>query len=163
MIDVFLCSPRSLLMDQVQVAESRPFMCTQFEQYGRRGELVGGCNSIIALAKAHVSGELSLDSGVHHDPHATIERLAELPGIGPWTAHYIAMRALRWPDAFPKEGIAILNRLGGISAKQAEQLSQAWRPWRSGHCGRRAARGWSARSPRPGIPAGSPTSVAIRH
>jgi hypothetical protein len=51
MIDVFLCSPRSLLMDQVQVAESRPFMCTQFEQYGRRGELVGGCNSIIARAK----------------------------------------------------------------------------------------------------------------
>jgi AraC family transcriptional regulator of adaptative response / DNA-3-methyladenine glycosylase II len=54
-----------------------------------------------------------------------------LPGIGPWTAHYIAMRALRWPDAFPKEDIAVLNNLGGVSAKQAEQISQAWRPWRS--------------------------------
>ena len=54
-----------------------------------------------------------------------------LPGIGPWTAHYIAMRALRWPDAFPKEDIAVRNRLGGVTAKEAEALSQAWRPWRS--------------------------------
>ncbi|MGH9345018.1 MAG: AlkA N-terminal domain-containing protein [Terriglobia bacterium] len=86
---------------------------------------------IIALAQAHVSGGLSLESGAHHNPNAIIERLAELPGIGPWTAHYIAMRVLRWPDAFPKEDIAVLNNLGGISAKQAEQMSQAWRPWRS--------------------------------
>ena len=58
---------------------------------------------------------MSLDSGIHHNPNATIERLAELPGIGPWTAHYIAMRALRWPDAFPKEDIAVLNNLGGVT------------------------------------------------
>ena len=54
-----------------------------------------------------------------------------LPGIGPWTAHYIAMRALRWPDAFPKEDVAVRRRLGGVSANEAESLSQAWRPWRS--------------------------------
>jgi hypothetical protein len=41
------------------------------------------------------------------------------------------MRALRWPDAFPKEDIAVRNRLGGVSAMEAEALSQAWRPWRS--------------------------------
>jgi AraC family transcriptional regulator of adaptative response / DNA-3-methyladenine glycosylase II len=41
------------------------------------------------------------------------------------------MRALRWPDAFPKEDIVVRNNLGGVSAKQAEELSQAWRPWRS--------------------------------
>jgi AraC family transcriptional regulator, regulatory protein of adaptative response / DNA-3-methyladenine glycosylase II len=87
--------------------------------------------SIIALAQAHVSGDLSIDSGVHQDPNATIESLTELPGIGPWTAQYIAMRALRWPDAFPKEDIAILNNLGGVTAKRAEEMSQAWRPWRS--------------------------------
>ncbi len=101
------------------------------EDLASRGIVRARCRSIIALAQAHVSGELSLDSGIHHNPVATIERLAEIPGIGPWTAHYIAMRALSWPDAFPKEDIAILNRLGGISAKQAEQMSQAWRPWRS--------------------------------
>lgn len=87
--------------------------------------------SIIALAKAHQSGDLCLDSGIHHDPELTIRRLTELPGIGPWTAHYIAMRALRWPDAFPKEDIAIRNRLGGVTSKEAEEISQAWRPWRS--------------------------------
>jgi AraC family transcriptional regulator of adaptative response / DNA-3-methyladenine glycosylase II len=86
--------------------------------------------SIIALAQAHVSGALSLEQRVH-GPEATIARLAELPGIGQWTAHYIAMRALRWPDAFPKEDIAVRNNLGGVTAKQAEALSQPWRPWRS--------------------------------
>ena len=97
----------------------------------KHGIVSARCNSIIALAQAHVSGDLSLESGVHHDPNATIERLAELPGIGQWTAHYIAMRALRWPDAFPKGDIGIINSLGGVTAKQAEDISQAWRPWRS--------------------------------
>jgi AraC family transcriptional regulator, regulatory protein of adaptative response / DNA-3-methyladenine glycosylase II len=101
------------------------------DELARVGIVRSRCRSMIALAQAHVSGELSLDSGVHHNPNATIDRLAELPGIGPWTAHYIAMRALRWPDAFPKEDIAILNRLGRIGAKQAEEMAEAWRPWRS--------------------------------
>ena len=76
-------------------------------------------------------GELCLDGGAHHNPDDSIKRLAELPGIGQWTAHYIAMRALRWPDAFPKEDIAVRNKLGGVTAKEAEALSQSWRPWRS--------------------------------
>ncbi|HZI33350.1 MAG TPA: AlkA N-terminal domain-containing protein, partial [Candidatus Binatia bacterium] len=97
----------------------------------KHGIVRGRCRSIIALAQADVSGELSLDGGNHHNPNATMERLAELPGIGPWTANYIAMRALRWPDAFPKEDIAVLNDLGGVTAKRAEEMSQAWRPWRS--------------------------------
>ena len=97
----------------------------------KHGIVSARCKSIIALAQADVSGELSLDSGVHHDPNAAIERLSGLPGIGPWTAHYIAMRALRWPDAFPKEDVAVLSGLGGVSARQAEEMSRAWRPWRS--------------------------------
>jgi len=40
-----------------------------------------------------------------------------------------AMRALRWPDAFPKDDIAVRNNLGGVTPKQAEAISQAWRPW----------------------------------
>jgi AraC family transcriptional regulator of adaptative response / DNA-3-methyladenine glycosylase II len=85
--------------------------------------------TIIAIAQAFHSGSLKLDAGAN--PDTTIAQLVALPGIGPWTAHYIAMRALRWPDAFPKEDIAVRNNLGGVSAKQAEELSQAWRPWRS--------------------------------
>ena len=97
----------------------------------RLGIVAARCKSILGLAQAQASGKLSLDSGNHHDPEATIERLAQLPGIGPWTANYIAMRALRWPDAFPKEDIAVRNNLGGVTTKQAEEMSQAWRPWRS--------------------------------
>lgn len=85
--------------------------------------------SIIALAQAFQSGSLQLDAGAN--PENAITQLVALPGIGQWTAHYIAMRALRWPDAFPKKDIAVRNNLGGVSAKQAEEMSQAWRPWRS--------------------------------
>jgi len=101
------------------------------DKLAKLGIVSARCKSLIGLAQAQVSGRLSLDSGNHHDPEATIERLAELPGIGHWTANYIAMRALRWPDAFPKSDIAVRNNLGGVTAKQAEEMSQAWRPWRS--------------------------------
>ena len=101
------------------------------DQLARLGIVSARCRSILALAQAQASGALSLDSGNHHDPESTIQRLAELPGIGPWTANYIAMRALRWPDAFPRDDIAIRNNLGGVSASQADEMSQPWRPWRS--------------------------------
>lgn len=84
---------------------------------------------IIAIAKAFTSGTIHLSPG--ENPDRAIEQLVELPGIGPWTANYIAMRALRWPDAFPKEDIVIRNKLGGITPKEAEEQSQVWRPWRS--------------------------------
>ncbi|MGH7622821.1 MAG: DNA-3-methyladenine glycosylase family protein, partial [Gemmatimonadaceae bacterium] len=85
--------------------------------------------SIIALARAVESGELQLEPA--SDPERLIEQLVALPGIGPWTAHYIAMRARRWPAAFPKEDVAVLKNLGGISPGEAEAMSQTWRPWRS--------------------------------
>ena len=59
-----------------------------------------------------------------------IDALMRLPGIGPWTAQYIAMRALHWPDAFPS-GDLMLLRAANATQKQLEQRSQAWRPWRS--------------------------------
>lgn len=85
--------------------------------------------SIIALARAFHSGSLKLDAGAN--PERAIHQLVALPGIGQWTAHYIAMRALRWPDAFPKGDIAVRNNLGGVSARQAEEMARAWSPWRS--------------------------------
>ena len=97
----------------------------------RLGIVSARSKCIIALAKAQISGAIALDDGVNHSPDQTIDRLAASPGIGLWTAHYIAMRALRWPDAFPKEDIAVRNNLGRVTATQAEQMSQAWRPWRS--------------------------------
>ncbi|HET7456191.1 MAG TPA: AlkA N-terminal domain-containing protein [Gemmatimonadaceae bacterium] len=85
--------------------------------------------SIVALASEVASGRLELEAGA--PPEATMERLVALPGVGAWTAHYVAMRALRWPDAFPKEDVVLRKRLGGVTPAAAEALSQAWRPWRS--------------------------------
>ena len=99
------------------------------EDIAKLGIVNTRAKSIIALAQAVASGKLKLEAGTH--PDKTIKQLISLPGIGPWTAHYIAMRTMRWPDAFPKEDIAIRNNLGGVTAKQAEAMSQAWRPWRS--------------------------------
>jgi AraC family transcriptional regulator of adaptative response / DNA-3-methyladenine glycosylase II len=59
-----------------------------------------------------------------------IEALLRLPGIGPWTAQYIAMRALHWPDAFPS-GDLMLMRAANATQKQLEKLAEAWRPWRA--------------------------------
>ncbi len=84
---------------------------------------------ILALATEVAAGRLVLEAG--GDPGRTMEQLVRLPGIGPWTAHYICMRALRWPDAFPKEDMVLRKVLGGVTASRAEQLSQPWRPWRS--------------------------------
>jgi AraC family transcriptional regulator of adaptative response / DNA-3-methyladenine glycosylase II len=97
----------------------------------RLGIISARAKTIIALAQAQPSSSLSLDSGAHHDPETVIQRLTELPGIGNWTAHYIAMRALRWPDAFPSGDIAVRKNLGNVTTRQAEALSQSWRPWRS--------------------------------
>jgi len=66
---------------------------------------------------------------------ATVALLQTLPGIGEWTAQYIAMRALRWPDAFPCGDVALHKALGvqgsRQAAREAEAASQAWKPWRS--------------------------------
>jgi AraC family transcriptional regulator of adaptative response / DNA-3-methyladenine glycosylase II len=70
------------------------------------------------------------------DPAGAIARLTALPGIGAWTAHYIALRALRDPDAFPAADIGLQRALAtpdGVrpSAAALEARSQAWRPWRA--------------------------------
>jgi AraC family transcriptional regulator, regulatory protein of adaptative response / DNA-3-methyladenine glycosylase II len=89
--------------------------------------------AIVAIAQAVVDKRLQLHGGA--DVHATIEALKQLPGIGDWTAQYIAMRALRWPDAFPAGDVALHKALGlqtgGNPARAAQTASQAWKPWRS--------------------------------
>ena len=102
---------------------------SSIDQVAGLGIVGARARCMIALAAACAAGDVQLDAGVH--PEQAMQKLLQLPGIGPWTAHYIAMRALRWPDAFPKEDIAVRKNLGGVSAAQAEDLSQAWRPWRS--------------------------------
>jgi len=65
-------------------------------------------------------------------PLPEIERqLCSLDGIGPWTAHYVAMRAANHPDAFPSSDLALRKAAGNVSQKQLETLAEQWRPWRS--------------------------------
>lgn len=101
------------------------------DSIARLGVTRARAHSLIALAQAQTGGTLELDGGVGADPARAIARLCELPGIGPWTAHYIAMRALRWPDAFPPGDVVVRKRLGGSTAREIDAQSQAWRPWRS--------------------------------
>jgi 3-methyladenine DNA glycosylase/8-oxoguanine DNA glycosylase len=60
-----------------------------------------------------------------------LSRLRELPGIGDWTAQYIAMRALGEPDAFPSSDLGLFHATGIHQPRQLEQRSQVWRPWRA--------------------------------
>ncbi len=53
------------------------------------------------------------------------------PASGPWTAQYIAMRALAWPDAFPHPDVAVLKAMGETNGRRALARAEAWRPWRS--------------------------------
>ncbi|MFE8645424.1 DNA-3-methyladenine glycosylase 2 family protein [Sphingomonas sp. NCPPB 2930] len=89
--------------------------------------------AIQALARAVADGSLVLEPG--RPPAPAIAALVALPGIGDWTAHYIAMRALAWPDAFPSGDVALQQAMGVRAlprpAKAAEAASQVWRPWRS--------------------------------
>ncbi|MBI5791285.1 MAG: helix-turn-helix domain-containing protein [Rhodocyclales bacterium] len=103
------------------------------DDIGRLG--IGGqrAEAMIAVAQGVQSGELRLDD--LQDPTRTIDALGAIRGIGPWTAHYIAMRALAWPDAWPPRDVALLKALDLPNTAQgqraADAQAEAWRPWRS--------------------------------
>ncbi len=95
---------------------------------GRIG--IGGPASrpLLAVARAFESGAVDLDAAADHDE--TVNNLRAIPGIGPWTASYVALRALRDPDAFPA-GDLVLRRVMGVSTERAaEERSRPWSPWR---------------------------------
>src|SRR5204862_5911296 len=69
------------------------------------------------------------------DLEAAIARLRALPGIGEWTAHYVAMRALREPDAFPASDIGLLRAMATDGVRPTPEAlakrAERWRPWRA--------------------------------
>ena len=87
------------------------------------------------LMSAIAERKLSLEAAQANTPAADIEhtlsKLVELPGIGPWTAHYIAMRALAWSDAFPEGDLVLRKALGGATARACRAESERWRPFRA--------------------------------
>jgi AraC family transcriptional regulator, regulatory protein of adaptative response / DNA-3-methyladenine glycosylase II len=85
------------------------------------------------LAQAVADG--TIDLGLHTDLEDFVQRLTRLPGIGPWTAQYIALRALGEPDAFPAGDLGLAQALArnGQRPTQRQILAraEAWRPWRA--------------------------------
>jgi AraC family transcriptional regulator of adaptative response / DNA-3-methyladenine glycosylase II len=90
-------------------------------------------SAISTLAEKVASGDLAIESCL--DLGETLRRLEELPGVGEWTAQYIAMRALGEPDAFPATDLGLRRALAAgakpIASARLAEIAEAWRPWRA--------------------------------
>jgi AraC family transcriptional regulator, regulatory protein of adaptative response / DNA-3-methyladenine glycosylase II len=86
-------------------------------------------DAIQALAQAVTGGQIVLEPG--GDAERTIAHLKTLPGIGEWTAQYIAIRALGCPDAFPHTDQGICKALNQSNPKSVLAIAEQWRPWRA--------------------------------
>jgi AraC family transcriptional regulator of adaptative response / DNA-3-methyladenine glycosylase II len=102
---------------------------TSPQELGKLGLPQVRAASVIGLARAVESGDIRLD--VSANVATTIAALQELPGVGVWTAQYIAMRALSWPDAFPHTDLGIKKALRQSNAKKILAAAESWRPWRA--------------------------------
>ncbi|MGA0565770.1 DNA-3-methyladenine glycosylase family protein [Rathayibacter sp. KR2-224] len=152
--DAFEAAAQTVLGQQVSLAACRTFTGRLAAAYGSAGsdgliafpppavvaaaeleELrsavgipVARARTVIALAEAFASGLKVERDADHAEVRA---RLLALPGIGPWTVDYLALRVLRDADAFPVGDLVLRRALGGVSPAEALALGEAWRPWRS--------------------------------
>jgi len=160
-IDAFELAVRAVLGQQVTVAAARTLARRLVERFGddvatpwpevartfpRPGALAGVPIERIAelgIIRSRAAAIQSLAAqwdtlapllAAGAAPEALVARLCELPGIGAWTAHYIAMRGLGWPDAFPPGDVAAAKAMrtlfGTASAREALAHAERWRPWR---------------------------------
>jgi AraC family transcriptional regulator, regulatory protein of adaptative response / DNA-3-methyladenine glycosylase II len=106
-----------------EVVAAGPDRIAKLGMPGKRGL------AIHTFARAIVDGTIRLDGT--SDLETFVATLVALPGIGPWTAHYLAMRALHVPDAFPAADLGVQKALGMAGAKAAEARAEAWRPYRA--------------------------------
>ncbi|WP_353231514.1 AlkA N-terminal domain-containing protein [Pseudomonas helleri] len=158
--DGFEVAVRAVLGQQVSVAAARTLASRIVQRYGIAIEPVAGAdlnrlfpgpeqladadmgqmgithariNTIQGIARALLDGrvDFALEQPLQH----FINRWVQLPGIGEWTAHYIAMRVLKHPDAFPAADLILrreANPLGEpVSTKALQTLAESWRPWRA--------------------------------
>lgn len=162
--DGFELTVRAILGQQVSVAAARTLAGRIVERYGERLELpIDGVDSppdrlfpepgklrrarlehlgiigsrartIRSVASAAADGSLAFDQA--QAPQKFCESLKSIKGIGDWTAQYVAMRAMKDPDAFPASDLGLLRAFDehlGYRIKPAELLkrAEAWRPWRA--------------------------------
>ncbi|MEP6782732.1 MAG: AlkA N-terminal domain-containing protein [Acidobacteriota bacterium] len=88
------------------------------------GIIAARAGTLRALARAVRTGTL------HFDSPSTLIELQAIPGIGEWTAQYVAMRALNEPDAFLTGDLVLRRMAGDCSARELDRMAEAWRPWR---------------------------------
>jgi AraC family transcriptional regulator of adaptative response / DNA-3-methyladenine glycosylase II len=158
--DGFEVAVRAILGQQVSVAAARTLASRVVQRYGAvlpvavapglnrlfptpemladadlnaLGITTARAQSIRGVARAVLDGRVDFRAEQSLDEF--VQRWVALPGIGEWTAHYMAMRALSHPDAFPAADL-ILRRAASrdgqmLSTKALTQLAEAWRPWRA--------------------------------
>ena len=158
--DGFEVAVRAVLGQQVSVAAARTLASRIVNRYGMAIEAPGGApldrlfptpgqladadlgqmgitqariDTIQGIARALLDGRV--DFAMEQPLQGFISRWVQLPGIGEWTAHYIAMRVLKHPDAFPAADL-ILRREANpgsepLSTKALQTLAESWRPWRA--------------------------------
>ena len=85
--------------------------------------------TIRALARAVCDGQISFENIV--DSGTLLAQLQKIPGIGSWTAQYVAMRALGEPDSLPTGDLGLLHALHLKTSHELQQRAESWRPWRS--------------------------------
>ena len=98
-------------------------------QLAALGIMPARCQTVISFAKNYLKGNVSLQAG--QDYTEPVNKLMTLPGIGEWTAEYIAMRCLAWPDAFPHGDLGIKKALNLTSKKELLNETEKYRPWRA--------------------------------
>ncbi len=158
--DGFEVGVRAILGQQVSVAAATTLSGRLATKYGTRIDIEDDCGlthvfpsperlanarlASIGLTKKRAATVSAFARAVCADPdlllgngglNCAVDRLTAIPGIGPWTAQYIAMRALGEPDAFPA-GDMVLQRAAStngapLSEKELERRSEEWRPWRA--------------------------------
>ncbi len=149
--DGFELGVRAILGQQVSLAAGRALTERLVERHGTAVEgsltrlfpcasqIVAADLSALPIPKARQAALKAFAEAVVADAHLferldsveeTVAKLCEIRGIGEWTAHYIALRAAREPDAFPASDAALLRSMGGVSAKQLLHRADRWRPWR---------------------------------
>ena len=158
--DGFEIAVRAVIGQQVSVAAARTLTARLAARHGHAVALSGpeGLTHLFPTVQALAEGDLDglgltaarattvraiatalLDGRVDFRPDRTLDDFAAawtaLPGIGPWTAHYLAMRALGHPDAFPAEDLVLQKAVPSdgsrLTARQLAARAEAWRPWRA--------------------------------
>jgi AraC family transcriptional regulator of adaptative response / DNA-3-methyladenine glycosylase II len=117
-----------------------PQLCLLMPSAQRVADLPPSALAKIGLTSARAHTLLGVSRAVAQNPNllepsvdveAAIARLKALPGIGEWTAQYLAMRALSWPDAFPATDLGIRKVLAINDEHSVLAQAERWRPWRA--------------------------------